>query len=783
MKTDDLKKYAGENGEYYTKFLARFEADNNFLSWNWWAFFFFPFWLLYRKLWKEFVLLMLFSTFITAVALLSAYFFEIVRYLRHVDDGYYITIFLLSFYGTFPLFIPLFLRANASYLKQAQKLIETKDFKVGSGRSVLAVWIYIAILVSSSVYIGWYTETHKLPITRPEPLLASLGLEKEKNEIDPKTVALQEVLTQKIYDKNWAETKHLLQEQKDISTLSSSDFMFRIIFSLIDDEQIELLELLVAKKLDILTVSKSSGRDFKKYAYKENKWKALHFLMTKGGYDFDKELWLKQDSYNELRPMQRIVKDNNIDLIKWLIKQGIPVKAKFYKGKSPLMLASEIGNLKMIKLLIKSGANPNYTNLDGENAVSLSQYNQNKEIQAYFKNKIDSNTFTVKELNQAIVNKDLALIKTILASGLDANVKSENFQGKLPIEKALDVGDVKILDYLLTHGVDVNQPFGYRENALKYAVSQPNALVLMRCLFKHGAIINTSNDIDSPLDKSFAPRGDWLDRTRLLIEHNASLITPINSDKQLALHASLEHDDEELTNLIIDKMLKEGHKKYLSAMDKNGDTPLHYATRYNRINIIKKLLKLQADTKRTNKRKVQAIANAYTKVALELLEPYSNDKPSIAKSYCVVYVEKKFDKSKINNCQVIAEHYEKTNKYAKAIWYYFLANNLEKVKTYTLNKIWMNDCDCNGDNAYMAIAHAYLLSADVENTKKYYNILIDILKEDIYLSRDENLKKWINKRFIILEGLHPSYGKKAKKLWSLVWKEKFKGELFKYEND
>lgn len=779
MRADDLKKYAEKNGEYYTKFLTRFEADSNFLSWNWWAFFFFPFWLLYRKLWKEFIVLMFFSTFITVVVLSSAYFFEIVTYLRHVDELYYISIMILSFYSASPLFIPMFLRANASYLKQAKKVIDTKNFKIGAGRSVLAVWIYIAILVISGAYIVWYIETHKLPISRPEPVFKSLGFEKEKNDIDPKLIALKEALSQNAYDQNWTEMERLVVEQEDLSALSSSDFTFRIIFSLIDNEQTELLELLVTKKLDIPTVSKSSGRDFEKYAYKEKKWKALHFLMTKGGYDFKRELWLKQDSYSELRPMQELVKNQDIYLIEWLIEQDIPVKAKFYQGKSPLMLAAEISNLEIIKLLIKAGANPKYTNLEDKNAISISQTNANKKIQEYFKNMIENNTFTIKKLNKAIANKDLLLVKTILASGLDANRKSNDFSSKLPLEKAIDVGDVKILDYILSHGVEVNQAFEDGDNALNYALSQNNGLELMRCLLKHGAVVNIVDPLyHNPMDHSFAPRGDWLDRTRLLLEHNASLITVINRDEQLALHASLKHSDKELTNLIIDKMVQEGHAKYLSSADINGDTPLHYATRYNRITVIKKLLKLQVDAKIVNKRKMQAIANAYTQETLELLEPYSDHKPSISQSYCTVYVEQKFDKGKRADCEVIAKHYEKTNKHAKAIWYYFLANNLEKVKTYTLNKIWLDDCDCNGNDAYMAIADAYLLSGDIENTKKYYHILINILKQDTYYSIDSHLKKWINKHFILLEGLHPNYGKKAKNIWRTVWREKFKEEFF-----
>ena len=780
MRVEDLLKYSGKNGDYYKKYLERFELNEDFFSWNWMAFFFFPFWLLYRKLWKQFSILILLSIFINFVVFSmtyfyttdfvvfsTTYFYSEVSSLRHVDQFYYPILILVGSFIVSIVYFPLFLSSNANYLKKAKKAIENGDFKEGEGRSIKAVYIYTFFLV---IFIGFnvwtFMENEKSLNTLSDKTTELNDNVKSKFEI------LQKELETFTYNSEWEKMKVVLQEHSDLTQLSEVDYMFRVIKSLIEHEEVELLEMMMDKNLSLSKITEVSGRDFVEYAYTEKKWKVLKLLMTKGEGIFEKRRWMKEDTYTDKRPLQLVVESKDVETLQWLIEKGIPVKAKFYKGDSPLMLAVQAESLEMIKVLVKAGAKPNYRNLKGDSAIAYSQKSKSSEIRAYFDAKVSASTFSIRILNEAIKKEDLVLIKRIVESGIDVKQKAKTHWGKLPLEVAIDQKNVEILDYLLSNGVDINQDINEQgERALYSMVSASNALELMKCALKHGAEVNSTTISYNALDKSFAPRADWLDRAKLLIEHNASLTTPINNQNQLAIHAALEHEDNALINLIIDKMVKEGHSKFLSSQDENGDSPLNYAVWNNKLDIVKKLLKLGVNTKDMNKRKVQAISYATTKELLEVLKPHSTHKPSISDSYCMVYVLKEFNKSMLSHCQTTAEYYESTKEHTQSIWYYFLANDLESIKRYSQDMKWIKDCNCHGYRTYMDIAHAYLLNDDIKNAKKHYITLAEF-------SKYENARRWMKRRFETLEGLHPGYGKKAKKLWHEVWKEKYKQNFF-----
>lgn len=767
MEYNKLLKYTGKNGEYYGQFLERYKASSEFLSWNWTAFFFLPFLLLYRKLWKEFFILMIPSSFMILLAYATSYMsgggagsFDEITFVIYMP--------LLALLSALVMLV-IFLRFNALYLQKAEKAIEKEGFQEGEGRSVVALWVYIVFVF---IGIGFTTWATLKTLEMQKQQRYSYSSQQEIPNVPPELKKFKSELLDLLHDEKWDESKALIEKQNDLSELSKIDYMFQVIFTLIDTQKVELLTLMIDKKLSIPVISKSSGRDFIKHSYEKKNWKMLKFLMTKGGFNFDPIIWMKKDGYRDDRPMQSVIKEIDIEMLKWIIEKKIPVKSKFYKNKSPLMVAIEAESLEMVKILIEAGANPSYKNLKGDSAIGLSQKSENKEIQSYFGLKVSASTFTISMLNEAIEKKNLNYVKRIIKSGIDANQEAKGQRGKAPLEVALNMGNIEILDYLLENGVDVNRPFGSDYNAVYESVSKNNGLEILRSVLKHGAKVNIPNNKHSALDKAFAPRGDWIDRAKLLVENNVSLTTKINDNGQLALHASLEHPDESLSQMIIDRMVKEGNVKALSvADDGNGDTPLHYAVMYQRTAIVNRLLKEGVDTKAMNNRKVQAISYASTKELLELLESYSDHKPSISDSYCMVNVVEKFDKSKVKHCQTTAEYYESTKDTAEAIWYYFLANDLESVKRYSKDMSWIHNCNCHGYYAYMDIAHAYLLSDDIENAKKYYLLLAEASSLDMY-------KKWMMKRFKVLEGLHAGYGEKAKKLWTEVWQARYKEDFF-----
>ena len=592
--------------------------------------------------------------------------------------------------------------------------------------------------------------------------------------IEPKIKELKKELSSLVYREKWKEAKELISKQDDLSTLSRVDYMFKVILTLIRYEKIDILEQLVDKNFSIPMVEWSSHYKFIEEAHSDKRWRSLKFLMTKGGYPFDKKIWLKSDGYKDYRAMQDIVKSKDIDLLKWLIEKKIPVKAKYYKGDSPLIMAVKEENLKMIKILVKAGANPNYISLQEESAVALAQKSKDSAIQNYFKGEINSKSFSIDFLNKAIEKKDLPLIKKIIASGLNINKKSKGYYKKTPLEVAIDRGTTKIVNYLLDNGADINYPFGeYNQyTALYEMVSEDNGVELVRSAIKHGADVNAKvNNRISVLGRALNSGKTGLACAKLLVENSVILNEVTTYDKQLPLHTALEKEDEALSKLILNRMVKEGAKNLLSNKDESGNTPLHYAIWSDFEDIINQLIKLGVDTKAKNIEGLEPIAYSNSAKVLNKMELLSSDKASIGQAYCMVKVKGETDKSKSKHCNTIAKHYADIENHSDAIKYYFLANNLDAIKEYSSNDDWITKCNCKGYYAYFDIASAYLLSNNQTRAKEFYKkLLIAFYGED---------ETWLGLKFKLLEHQHKGYGIKAKEIWSELWKEKYKEEFFK----
>ena len=76
---------------------------------------------------------------------------------------------------------------------------------------------------------------------------------------------------------------------------------------------------------------------------------------------------------------QAVIFGNRAELRR-IIKNGIEVNAKDSDGWTPLMIATDRGDIETVKLLIELGADVNLLNSDGESALMLSAYCDNEKI-------------------------------------------------------------------------------------------------------------------------------------------------------------------------------------------------------------------------------------------------------------------------------------------------------------------------------------------------------------------------------------------------------------------
>lgn len=68
-------------------------------------------------------------------------------------------------------------------------------------------------------------------------------------------------------------------------------------------------------------------------------------------------------------------------LAKKLIEKGVDLEALNNEGHSPLMVACLNNDIKLVSLLLQSGANPNAKNILGETAIHIAQNNHNDSME------------------------------------------------------------------------------------------------------------------------------------------------------------------------------------------------------------------------------------------------------------------------------------------------------------------------------------------------------------------------------------------------------------------
>lgn len=266
----------------------------------------------------------------------------------------------------------------------------------------------------------------------------------------------------------------------------------------IDGNNIEILKL-IFEKLDY-NVSYRNYEVYKeslKYSIEKNKVEAYKFLIslffdvvyegdqyyyytqnielavTNKRLEILKELANKDRGYLAYSLEVASKVRNNMDILKYLIKEGAPVNEKItdydnydsVKGKyldkelsRPLINTVEIRDIEMMKELIKAGANVN--------------------------SKYSSETV----LMTAISKNSLEMVKELIKNGADAKHYAE-YNNNLIMWALKDDNydvDIDIIEELIKAGINVNDKNGNGETALMLAVKRKR-LDIVELLEKYGA--------------------------------------------------------------------------------------------------------------------------------------------------------------------------------------------------------------------------------------------------------------------------------------------------------
>lgn len=180
------------------------------------------------------------------------------------------------------------------------------------------------------------------------------------------------------------------------------------------------------------------------------------------------------------------VDNRDIKKVETLLNQGLDIESRNPQGYTPLIIAANHGDSKLVDFLIEKGANVNASRNNGENALMAAiNPDNNVEIMKMLLNSganIAGNE-GVLVLNRAVslceyeavnlliqygvkvndspttirtaIHRGLRMVKFIVGKGADINIRDKN--GITPLIEASRFGYINIVEFLLSCGAKVNR--------------------------------------------------------------------------------------------------------------------------------------------------------------------------------------------------------------------------------------------------------------------------------------------------------------------------------------
>ena len=256
---------------------------------------------------------------------------------------------------------------------------------------------------------------------------------------------------------------------------------------------------------------------------------------------------------------------SSIDALSCLIENGADVNARTYDGRTPLMIATARGYIKVAMYLIDHGAEVHDRTAALHNAVHCSCTDPSS----------------------------CEILSCMFENGGDVNAKT--FGNRTPLMTAAEKGQIKVVTYLIEHGVRstnsttsdyVNLRDDNGQTALHHAVQcfDPVSCEILSCLIEHGGDVNSTYDNCTPLMIA-AERGQ-MKLVTFLIEHGANLDRR-DKDDQTALHYAVCGSD--VSCEILSYLIENGAE--VNAFTRHDNcTPLMLACKYGHLNAVTSLI-------------------------------------------------------------------------------------------------------------------------------------------------------------------------------------------------
>jgi ankyrin repeat protein len=335
---------------------------------------------------------------------------------------------------------------------------------------------------------------------------------------------------------------------------------------------------------DLQNTIDKDGKTFLDYAVYYNQKPFIESFIHKEGLSLEEPDLLNEDGLNKLHIAAFA---GNVEMIHFLVKQGIDIAQKDKQSKTVLHHACSSGALEAVKAVIKYLKNLHLVSILDEQDSS-------------------GNT----GLHVACEKGDYGIVKYLLEQ--DAKVNIPNLLARTPLHMAAIVGSKDMVDILLRYNARTQLKDNHKHTALYYALKN-NYADVTGLLQRKGAYLSDDEDEANQDDEKagylIQPKKDYKrfhEDVMLELQSSISAISTIlvEPPTHKSLSMGLEESHKKLGDMLV-TALAQGNANIaeflitrgadVNAKNKAGNTPLMMAAFINHTAIAEKLIGLGAE--------------------------------------------------------------------------------------------------------------------------------------------------------------------------------------------
>jgi len=275
----------------------------------------------------------------------------------------------------------------------------------------------------------------------------------------------------------------------------------------------------------------------------------------------------------------------DIELLKILLDNGADVDSRGKSsGATALMVASELGYVKIVKLLIEGGANIDFITQNRLNALKIaSQYGHIEIVEIlinYGANLNVQNQFGVNALMTASQKGYIKIVRLLIENG--ANLDLVNNRGFSALMSSLVESFTDVSKLLIESGANLDIQSLIGETALMLA-SQHGHTEIVKLLIDNGANLHIKDD-EGWTALMWAVQEGYINIVKILVhKSNNNLNTPTKDGNTPLIHAS-QYGHIEIVKFLIEQGAN------IDAQDNIGVSALLWASQKLDTSIVKLLI-------------------------------------------------------------------------------------------------------------------------------------------------------------------------------------------------